>query len=203
MSPLDYAGAGLSLVGALKGLFGNRGPDPRQIALQQLAGQLGLQESDLINADRTNLMTQAGYGGDAVQALARRLGSDLAQGGVYNSSAVGGALDKAQQDVNSQIAQMATQNRLGEQSLIDQNQQYLTNARLGIAQNDVGYGRDQYQNALGGMASFLGKLAGQSKGRTTGRAANGMQNATLPSILQRPQGRQLFAKQLGAAYSGA
>jgi hypothetical protein len=170
---VDDALMAASLLGGLGGLFKRRGPDPREQYLDRMGAQLADQQNRLIGSDQRNVYNLAGIGGDAIGALGRRLGSSMAGAGVTNSSATAGALTQAQRDMAAQIASLGQQNLQNELQQQGQNQQWLTGARLGVAQNNVNYDRQNRQNSLGGMAQLLQMLGQRYGGGGTGGGSTG------------------------------
>jgi hypothetical protein len=117
------------------------------------------------------LMGAAGAGGDAVAAMGRRLGGSLAGAGVYNSSALAGALAQAQDAQAQRIAQMAM---AGRESIEDARARGLASMYqqdLGAAQADIANARQAEANTMQGI---IGALSGFEKAGIFGktRAAN-------------------------------
>ena len=196
------AGAGLfGLMGA--SAAERRAQEMRQRILADISRNNDQAYNDLAQRNQQGLYSATGQAGDALSQLGRRLGSAAAEGGVYDSSAVAGALTQAQQNANAALTNMATQNNYNQRSLLNQNQQQNAGLQLGAANSDLGYAQNQYAGSANGLASFLGSLTQQNlsqnsvpNSREVGVAMNGNQNATLPNIWQGtvfdPQGQVLL-----------
>lgn len=157
-----------------------------------MSRQLDQEYQQLIQRNATSLSAAAGTGGDAVASLGRRLGSSLAGAGVYNSSATAGALAQAQAAQQAQLAGLAATNQYNQQSLLGQNQRYLTGLKLNLANQQYGEASSTLDASRGGLSQFLGTL-GQSNLLRSG--ANQTQNSLPrqyggygnPSVLSLPQ----------------
>lgn len=186
--------AGISGVQGIAGLMGassakKQAQARQQQALVDLSKQLDDEYRQTVENNSRGLYSATGVGGDAIAALGRRLGDSMAGAGVYNSSATAGALTQAQGDQNTALANLASTNRYNEQSLLGQNQRYLTNAKLGVAGDQIGQANGDLGGARNSLQSFLGALSqfnlrqnNVTSSRAAGPAMNGNQNAALAGI---------------------
>lgn len=159
MNPLELLGGAESLYGVLAGGDAKRRAEAqRQALIDAYARELDQQYQNTVGGDAHQLASQAGYLGDGVAALGRRMGSSLAGAGVYNSSATAGALQGAEANAASTLANAGTQLRSHELDMLGANKRQMLGMQMGLANDNVGQARDQYSAGTGGMMSFLGHL---------------------------------------------
>jgi hypothetical protein len=155
----------------------------RQQALTQMAQTNDQTYQNALNQSDKTIQQAAGIGGDGILNLSRNLGSNLAAGGVYNSSAVAGATASAQRGTDTALANEASQLQLGALGQKTAGQQHINDLQFGAANSNVNYAQNNLQTARGGMGSFLGSLAqsnllssGANSGRMNLPAVNGTVN---------------------------
>lgn len=157
---IGLAGTVLGLGTSLAGLFGaaaaqRRAEQERQQYLSQMASEMAQSAGAQAGYNRMSLMGAAGMGGDAINAMGKRLGSSLSNAGVYNSTGIGGALVNAQRDQNASLADM------GARMAADANQQrynalsHLSELGAQYSNEDLGYNRNQLGQAAQGFGNFL------------------------------------------------
>jgi hypothetical protein len=109
------------------------------------------------------LWAATGQVGDAVSALGRRLGSEMAAAGVHNSSAVAGALANASASAQSGLLNYAQGLRESELAQASAGRRWLAGQELGVAASDLESARAEQAAALASFASLLGTLGQLSK----------------------------------------
>lgn len=182
-SALNVLGAGTALFGSLFGADEVRRQRQAQEAAANAYQQAGQQQyQGILQGNARSLYSAGGAGSDLLQGLGPELGSSLAGAGVYNSSAVGGALSGAQRNIGSGIAGLS-------QNLYDTSQGYLNNVnqnaanmRLGIAGQGLQNARADLGEARSGAASAIGSLGQrilQASGVNDNRASMPMMNGTM------------------------
>ena len=226
--------AGLNIVGGIFGALSSRkakkrAEEARRAALERMMVEMARTEEDARRNASAGLMGLAGKLGDSLKAQGGALGSSMAQAGVYNSSAVAGALSNQANENSSILRDVALKSSSQLQQLraqamstvygneIDFANQQIADAQAGMA----AYGQ-MIGQGLGGLDAILGKrsapaakntpkdpervasgnflpyvgsiLPALNMGRTTGPAMNGMQNATLPLLLDPAQVNPLLTR---------
>lgn len=168
----DILGFGSSVAGLLGASAAKRRAERERAAyLAQLQRQAEASyQAEMANASSA-LYGMAGRGGDAIAALGSRLGDSLAMSGVYNASAVGGALAGAQRDTNAAISDLASRLTADARARRDANMQRVTGMRFGAASDDLDMARGDLSNAQGGLYSFLGSLAQKNLARSGANAS--------------------------------
>lgn len=131
----------------------------QQEAMQAYGQAADAQYQNLLANGQRSLMAAAGQGGTALNNLGANMGSALAGAGVYNSSAVGGALAQAQANTNQAIADLADRNSYNANTFYDRMKQNLAQMQLGQANTDYGYANQDYHNSQAGFGQFLNALA--------------------------------------------
>jgi hypothetical protein len=173
------------------------------MALQELQRELDQELYDLQARNRRGLMETAGAGGDAVEALGRRMGDTLSQAGVYNASTTAGTLAQAERDRGGLLTELAARNYATERDLLHGNQRYLTGMKLGVASDDIGRTSSELDTTRGGLASFLGSLGQYNLARSGAPAGNSVippQNGARNSVLATPgEGMQAPVFNLGGS----
>lgn len=177
MGLLDSIIPGLGAVSSIFGMVSAADQARRQQAMQQqlfdqAMQQINAQYNNQLNYGHQNLMSMAGSGGDAIMGMGRQLGDQLANAGVFNSSATAGALANAQRDemAGLQNAAQQMQNQAWQQR---QNAiMGLTGQRLGANEQNLNYARQQYGNAAQGFGNYLGQLGNVLGQRTDNSTPN-------------------------------
>ncbi len=169
--PGGLFGGVASLVGTIAGVNNaSQAAKQRQQALQQeqTAGLQGL-EGNYITGLK-GLYNEAGAGNDALTNTVRNLGSNLAAGGVYNPSVVGGAAVAGANGLNASLQAsgdaLAGQRTQGLSAL----NSHIAGERLGMADQNWYNALQQKQQAEGGLQSFLGALTQQYLARSGANA---------------------------------
>jgi hypothetical protein len=172
---------GISAIGGLLGAQGaaRRAQQQRQALLDTMLREAQGNYLDDQTQNNRTLQREAGLGADAVRSLGANLGGALAGAGVYNSSAVAGAMGNAQRSEQSALADLAS--RL-QASALDRKQRALSQVRgiqLGVAGDNVGNTQNDLQTARGGLQSYLGNLVQSNLMRSGANAAR----TTIPPIV--------------------
>ena len=218
--PLAAIGTGLNLAGGIYGLLSSGAAAKRARAAMEQAinDQENAYNADLsatLGSGRRGLYDLTGNLNDALATTGRSLGAAQAAGGVYNSSAVSGALANQGAANTQAISKYAggltdTLARIRAQGLERTGQM-----RYGLAQNDMNYARELQAGGAQGIASVLGSLGqlnltnqGVVGPNRTGPAINGTSNGSVldvnvPRFI--PQGYQPyqgvgFKRRFGAAW---
>lgn len=169
--PGGLFGGVASLLGTVAGVNNEKqAAKARQLALQQeqTAGLQGL-EGNYITGTK-NLYNEGGVGNDALTNTVSNLGANLAAGGVYNPSVVGGAAVAGANGLNANLqAQgdaLAGQRTQGLSAL----NSHIAGEQLGMADQNWYNALQQKQQAEGGLMSFLGALAQKNLARSGANA---------------------------------
>jgi hypothetical protein len=181
MSFLDILGGVVGGVGSLYGALTAENERRQAQAAQQAALANYGRASDTayqqaLSSGGQGLMAASGQGADALRALGSSMGANLAAGGVYNPSAVGGALALGQREIGSNLTDLASRNYQAAAQMHAQQQQNLANMQLGVAGQNVGQSYNDISTATGGLQSFLGALSQANLARSGANAYR----ATLP-----------------------
>lgn len=171
MDPMTTGLVAMQVLGGIGGLLGGaaarkRAIQARERALQEMMRQLAMTEDLQQRANAQRLFQTSGVLGDALQAQGGALGSAMAQGGVYNSSAVAGALQKQARDNAAVLADLAARSAFEIEQLRSKNAQYITSQRLGFAQQDYEDARAREAGSVQGIVQALqaAAQAGAQKG---------------------------------------
>lgn len=195
---LDSLGGPGGLFGGVASIIGtigsvnaaNQAAKQRELAIQQqqTTGLQGL-EGNYITGLKS-LYNEGGAGNDALTNTVRNLGSNLAAGGVYNPSVVGGAAVAGQQSLNAGLSGMADTLAGQRTQGLSQLNQNIGGQRAGLADQNWYNAIQQKQQAEGGLSSFLGALTQQNLARSGANAlrinqpqmngTSGDQGANLP-----------------------
>jgi len=183
---------GLTSLGGLSSsnAAASRANREREAALAELKRLAEQGYADSLQEGRTGLLSETGLLGDALRSLGGNLGSAMAAGGVYNSSATAGALANAQREMQTQLAQTALRNIMAARQQRQSGLSQAANARLGVAGDKYNVAQAGQQQAQGGLMSFLGSLgqynlarAGQNQVQNgLGRSAGGYGNPSPLSV---------------------
>jgi hypothetical protein len=172
---------GISAIGGLLGAQGaaRRAQQQRQALLDTMLREAQGNYLDDQTQNNRTLQREAGLGADAVRSLGANLGGSLASAGVYNASAVAGAMGNAQRSEQSAIADIAA--RL-QSSAMDRKQRAMQQVRgiqLGVAGENYSNTQNDLQTARGGLQSYLGSMVQNNLLRS---GANAPRAATPPII---------------------
>lgn len=164
MDPISIGLGVISGLSSLGGLLGGeaakrRAEQARQRALLDYATSIDQAYQNQMQANQHSLYAAAGLGGDAIHAMGARFGDSLAASGVYNSSAVAGALANAQHSQDQSLAGLAFQNTNAAKQAYSEGQRTLSQLRLGQANQQYGEASSQLAGSQQGLSSFLGSLA--------------------------------------------
>lgn len=189
----DVVGVGSTLSG-LSGLLGANAARARaQEAIRRILLQAETDLNTNLGRQRRegerSLYAATGQGGDALRTLSAQMGENFANAGVYNSSAVTGGLNQANQNLSQNLLQLAAQNQSNLTGQEADNTRYLTQLKMGAAQNELGRADANYGSAYSGLMGGIGSLAQFNLARTgavqkPGMAGNGMMNSVLQPLAQ-------------------
>jgi hypothetical protein len=152
-----------SVVGGVAGLFGAGDAEAAaQKAAQQAITQFQQSASDeeaaALAGGRSGLYGLTGSLRDALQRMGGGMGSGLARAGVYNSSAVGGAMAQEQasnaQQLSSYTGSLA--DRIAQMRALADAQ--AAQMQMGLAGSNLNFYRQQTADSEKGIASGLGAL---------------------------------------------
>lgn len=171
MDPVTIGLASIQLLGGISGMLGasaakKRALRARQQAIDNMMRAMADEERIIQQRNAYGLMTQSGYLRDALQAQAGGLGSAMAQAGVWNSSAVAGALQKQARDNASVLADIYNRQMSELEQLRAKNKQFITSQQLGFAAQDYQQAltdeADTFQSIIAGLGA-LAQMGGQNK----------------------------------------
>lgn len=179
IDPISIGLGAISGLTSLSGLLGGnaaqaRAQAARQQAITDMSKQLDEEYQNLVQRNQHSLNAATGQGGDAIRALGSNLGAGLAQAGVYNSSATAGALTQATANQGAQLSSLASTNQYNQQSLLGQNQRYLTGLKYNLANDQLSQANSDLSGSRQGLSSFLGSLAQYNLSRS---GQNQLQNS--------------------------
>ncbi len=161
----------MGLGGLVSGLFGESDAEKQQQqAIQALQANNAQQLQNLANNNQLTTLQQAGSGGDAIRNLGSSLGSAFAHAGLYNSSAVGGALANAAGAQQASLADLAAKNQYNMQNLQNQQADQIAQMQYGLGAQNLGIARQNVGGAASGLQSYLQSLTQQSLGQTGANA---------------------------------
>lgn len=171
MGLLDAITGGISGISAIAGLLGadnarRQAMRQQQQAINDLHIANDRQYQNVLGQGAHSLYDMAGLGADAIHGLGRNLGADAAAGGVYNSSAVGGALALAARDQDAAIANLASRNYYNANALHGQQEQNIANMGYNLGGQNLGFAQNNFEQSQAGLGSFLGGLAQQNLQRS-------------------------------------
>jgi hypothetical protein len=160
---LDAILPGLGAVQSVIGAFGasaraKKAQDARERALNDYSAQLDREYQDTVSGNLTALRRAGGQLGDELRGYATDVGDASAAAGVYNSSAVAGAV--AQQGASNArvLGDVSAQNYASERSLLHSNRRVLNDRRLGYADQDLAQAQADRGAAVQGVAGAIGGL---------------------------------------------
>lgn len=164
MNWLNAIGTGLGFLGGIGGLFSGLNAQRQQEQAEQNAIRdlSTAQNEDVLATQGAGLEEIAGLSGTLTNQLgaqARGLGAAEAGAGVYNSSAVAGAVAN-EAAANSATVGRATSNLAQTLARIRaQNAEQVANMRYGFAANNLNFARQQTSGSVNGLSSMLSRLA--------------------------------------------
>lgn len=201
MFPLAAVTTGVSALGAIQGLLGGnaaaaRARQAQEQAIRDMEAENAQYESNAFGSGRRGLYDLTGTLRDSLEQSGRGLGSAMAGGGVYNSSATAGALANEATSNNQTLGAYSTNLSDMLANLHSKTSNQINGLKFGLASDQLGQAQQQQAGSAGGFASLLGSLGqfnlgqkGADFGNKIGNATNGMQNGTPaapPSALDRP-----------------
>ena len=169
-----------ALIGGAGSIFGlisaeserKRALEAQQAAIRQYQAATDAAYQQTLASGGQNIYSFTGLGADALRNLGSSMGSALAAGGVYNPSAVGGALALQQRDTASSLADLVNRQAQAAAQMRAQSAQNVANMQLGIAGGAVDRGYSGVSNALGGLGSFMQSLSSLAPNQNTGTGNN-------------------------------
>ncbi len=174
MDPVSIGLGAVSGLSQLSGILGasaaqKRAEQARQQALAQMAQSIDSRYQNQLAMNQHGLLGAAGMAGTALQNYGSNLGAAGANAGIYNSTANAGLLAAGMRNTQNALAGSAYQNNMSAQQAYDSGQQYLANARMGLANQQYGEASGQLAGARSGMNSFLGSLGQYALGNSGAR----------------------------------
>lgn len=177
---LGMLSTGLNLFGGISGLLGASNAEHQaevaaQNAIRDYRGSASAEQRNLLEGGTAGLENLSGGLNNALVSGGRSLGASLAGAGVYNSSAVAGAV--ANQAGQNAGVEGRYSSALAQQLLSQTNQtnEHAAQMGYGLAVNNLNYAREQGAGAANGLSQFFGSLGqmnfGQAGGKRMGTGA--------------------------------
>jgi hypothetical protein len=162
-------------VSAISGLLGGSSEKRRQqaaiqSAMSQYGQALDAQNNNALGQELQSLYSGTGVGNDAVRNNGMGLGDVLSRSGVYNSSALAGALANQSIGNAANVASMYANMDAARKQQYAQGQQNLANMRLGVAMPMFTNAQNQMAGTANGLQQWLQGIT-QQNNQQTGVAA--------------------------------